>query len=83
MDDDSGGILALHDILHMLKIDGLEIQNVARVVVRAHGLGVAVVQNALHAQIAQREGGMHATIVKLDSLPNAVGSPADNQHFGS
>ena len=61
--------------------DRLEVQPVGRVVVGRHGLGVAVDHDRLEAGVAQRERGVHAAVVELDPLPDAVRARAEDDHL--
>ena len=70
--DDADGLLGLDDVEHVLRREGLEVEAVARVVVGRDGLGVAVDHHGLVARIAQRERGVHAAVVELDPLTDAV-----------
>src|SRR5699024_617084 len=48
------------------------------VVVRGNGLRIAVYDDRFKAQLFEREGGMHAAVVKLDTLSDAVRTAAQN-----
>jgi hypothetical protein len=69
---------ALADVEDVFVREGLEEEQVAGVVVGADGLGVRVDHHRLDAQLAHRERGLHAAVVELDPLPDAVGAAADD-----
>ena len=71
-------LLGLEHVEHVLAREGLEVEAVARVVVGRHRLGVAVDHDGLVAGLAQHEGRVHAAVVELDALPDAVGSRAED-----
>ncbi len=50
----------------------LEVEAVGGVVVGRDGLGVAVDHHRLEARVAQREARVHAAVVELDALADAV-----------
>src|SRR5205807_9271295 len=56
-------------------------QPVARVVVGRHRLGVAVHHHRVEAGVAQGEAGVHAAVVELDALPDAI-RPRPEYHDG-
>ena len=57
---------------HVLLRQRLEVQPVGRVVVGRHRLGIAVDHHRLEAGLAQRERRVHAAVVELDALADAV-----------
>ena len=63
---------------HVLGGQRLEVQAVGGVVVGADRLRVAVDHDGLEAGIAQRVAGVHAAIVELDPLPDAVRPAAED-----
>ena len=74
--DDAQGLLLFVDAQHVLQGQGLEVELVRGVVVRGHGLGIAVHHDGLETQLLQGQGGMDAAIVELDALADAVGAAA-------
>ena len=56
----------------------LEIETIGCVVIRGDGFGVAIDHHRFVAVFLEREGCVAATIVELDSLPDAAGSTAEN-----
>ena len=60
------------------RVERLEVEPVARVVVGRHGLRVAVDHDRLEAGVVQREAGVHAGVVELDALPDAVRARAED-----
>ena len=59
----------VHDIVERQR---LEVQPVAGVIVGRHRLGVAVDHDGFVASFTQGEAGVHAAVVELDALPDAV-----------
>ncbi len=81
LDDDPFGLFLLHDVEHVLPGQRLEVELVRGVVVRADRLRVAVDHDALDAHLPQGQGGLHAAVVELDALPDAVGAAAQDDHL--
>ncbi len=83
LDDDAlhrpRGELRLVDLEHVLERQRLEVEAVGRVVVGRDRLRVAVDHDRLVA-LAQREGRVHAGVVELDALPDAVRARAEDDH---
>ena len=71
-------LLALDDAQHVLERQRLEVELVGGVVVGADRLRVAVDHDGLEAVFLQREGGVHAAVVELDALPDAVRAAAED-----
>ena len=71
-DDDAGRALRLDDVQHVLLGQRLEVETVARVVVGRDRLRVAVDHHRLVAGVAEGEAGVHAAVVELDALADAV-----------
>ena len=70
--------LLLDDGQHVLERERLEVEPVDRVVVGRDRLGVAVHHHRLEPGVAQRERRVHAAVVELDALPDAVGPAAED-----
>ena len=66
------------DLEHVLGGQRLEVEAVRGVVVGRDGLGVAVDHDRLEAGLGEREGGVHAAVVELDALADAVGPAAED-----
>ncbi|KPV52580.1 hypothetical protein SE17_14635 [Kouleothrix aurantiaca] len=75
-------VFALPDIQHIFQRQRLEVQPVTGVVVGRDGFGVAVDHNRLVAKVAQGHAGMHAAVVELDALADAVRPAAQDHDFG-
>ena len=73
------GVVDLEDVLEGQR---LEVQPVGGVVVGRHRLGVAVDHHGLEPGLAQRGRGVHAAVVELDALTDAVRARAEDQHLG-
>src|SRR5262249_24316774 len=59
----------------------LEIKFVACVVICGNGLRVRVDHDGFESEFAQSERGVHAAIIKLNSLADSVWSAAEDHHF--
>ena len=81
-DDLAGGGLGLVDLEDVLEGERLEVQPVGGVVVGGHRLGVAVDHDGLVPLVAQGQGSVHARVVELDALADAVGTAAEDHHLG-
>ena len=79
LDDHAFGLFAIVDLEHVLERERLEVEPVGGVVVGRNGLGVGVHHDRLEPVLAQREGGVHAAVIELDPLPDAV-RPAAEDH---
>ena len=71
-------LFLVDDLQHVFQRQRLEVQAVGGVVVGRHGLGVAVDHDGLVAVLAHRERGVHAAVVELDALADAVGPAAEH-----
>ena len=72
------GLLRVDDLEHVLERQRLEVQAVGRVVIGRHGFRIAVDHDRFVAVLAQRERGVHAAVVELDALPDAVRAAAEH-----
>ena len=68
----AGRQLGIEHVGHVLVGQRLEVEAVRGVVVGRDRLGVAVDHHRLVAGVAQRHGGVHAAVVELDALADAV-----------
>ena len=75
------GLLDIDDVHDVFVGERLEIQAVARVVIGGHGFGVAVHHDGFVAGLVQRVARMHAAVVELNALANAIGTCAQNHGF--
>jgi len=64
---------SLHDVHHVFERERLEVEAVRSVVVGGNRLRVAVDHDGLDARLLEREGRVHARVVELDALADAVG----------
>ena len=71
-------LLARDDREHVLEGQRLEVEAIDGVVVGRDGLRVAVDHHRLEPVVAQRERGVHAAVVELDALPDAVRAAAED-----
>ena len=74
------GCSTLDDVEHVLDRERLEVQPVGRVVVGRHRLRVAVHHDRRVAERAERHRGVHAAVVELEALADAVRAGAEDQH---
>src|SRR5450830_1311881 len=80
LDDHSLGLLVGDDVGHVFEGERLEIQAVGDVVVGGDRLGVAVDHDRLVAHLAGGQRGVHAAVVELDALADAVGPRTEDDH---
>ena len=76
------GTLNIDDIHDVLVGERLKVQAVRGVVVSRDGLGVAVDHDGLKAAGRQRVARVHAAVIELDTLANAVGAGAQDHRLG-
>ena len=79
---DAVGSLNIDDIHDVLVGERLKVKAVGRVVVSRDGLGVAVDHDGLKAAGRQRVARVHAAVIELDTLANAVGAGAQDHRLG-
>ena len=72
------GGLVLINSQHVFQGQGLEVQAVAGVVIGRHRFRIAIHHDGFVVVFAQRERSMTATVVELNSLPDAVGAAPQN-----
>ena len=75
------GFFGIDDVENLFQRKRFEVETVAGVVVGGNGLGVAVDHDRLDAEFLQRERCVAATVVELNSLPDAVRTAAQNHHL--
>ncbi len=68
---------------HVLEGERLEVEAVGGVVVGGDRLGVAVDDHRVASGLAHGHGGVHAAVVELDSLADAVGARSENHDRGA
>ena len=78
LDDHPLGLLDLADAEHVLERQRLEVEAVGGVVVGRDGLGVAVDHHRVATGLAHRHRGVHAAVVELDPLADAVRAGAED-----
>ena len=82
-DDHGLGSLDVEHVEHILEGEGLEVETVARVVVRRDRLGVAVDHDRLVAGVVKGEAGVHTAVVELDALADAVRPRAEDDDLAA
>ena len=80
--NDAIGTLRIDDVHDVLVRERLEIQPVGRVVVGRDRLGVAIHHDGLVSGFRKRITRMHAAVVELDALPDAVGTGTQDEGLG-
>ena len=81
LNDDALGALAVHDGENIFQSQRLEIEAVGGVVIGGDGLGIAIDHDGFVAVFTERERGMAAAVIELDSLPDAIGAAAEDGDF--
>ena len=79
---DAVGALDIDNVHDVLVGERLKVQAVRGVVVSRNGLGVAVDHDGLEAAGRQRVARVHAAVIELDTLANAVGAGAQDHRLG-
>ena len=79
---DAIGALNVDNVHDVLVGERLKVQAVGRVVVGRNGLGIAVDHDGLKAAGRQRVARVHAAVIELDTLSNAVGAGAQDHRLG-
>jgi hypothetical protein len=69
------------DLEHVFQRQRLEVQAIRGVVVGRHGLRIAVDHDRLVAVFAHGQRGMHAAVVELDALADAVRTATETMIF--
>ena len=75
--------LDAHDLEHVLGGQRLEIQPIGGVVVGRDGLGVAVDHDRLEPRLGQPEHRVHAAIVELDPLADAIWPASQDDYLAA
>ena len=75
-------VQAFADVEDVFVRERLEEEQIARVVIGGDRLRVGVDHHRLEAQLLHRERGLHAAVVELDPLPDAVRAAADDDDLG-
>ena len=76
--DHALGLFLGDDLEHVFERQRLEVQAVGGVVVGGHGFRIAVDHDGLESVLAQRQRRVHAAVVELDALADAVRSAAED-----
>ena len=76
--DHAVGLLDVDDGHHVFERERLEVQAIGGVVVGRDRLGIAVDHDGLEPELAQRERRVHAAVVELDALADAVRTAAED-----
>ena len=79
---DAVGALDIDNVHDVLVGERLKVQTVGRVIVGRDGLGIAVDHDGLEAAGRQRVARVHAAVIELDTLANAVGAGAQDHRLG-
>ncbi len=81
--DDAFGLLFVDDLEHVLERQRFEIEAIRRVVVGRDRLRVAVDHDGLEPVFTQRQRGVHAAVVELDALADAVRTAAEDHDLAA
>lgn len=79
---DAVGALDIDNVHDVLVSERLKVQAIGCVVVGRDGLGVAIDHDGLEAASRQRVARVHAAVIELDTLANAVGAGAQDHRLG-
>src|SRR4030095_11784558 len=79
--DHAIGTLDFDDIHDILKSERLEVEAVGGGIIVPHRLRITVYHNGLVAVLFQGKGGVHAAVIKLNALANAVGATTEDHDF--
>ena len=77
----AGLLFGVVDFEDVLEGQRFEVKPVGGVVVGGHRLGVAVDHHRLEPDLAQRGRRVHAAVVELDTLPDAIRSRTEDEHL--
>ena len=83
LDDHPLGALQLEHAEHVLQGERLEVEPVGGVVVGRDRLRVAVDHHRVAARLAHGHRRVHAAVVELDALADAVGARPEDRHGGA
>ena len=81
LDDDAVRLLLLADMEHVFQRQGFEEKLVGGIIVRGDGFRVGVHDDGFVAHFPQSHGGVHAAVVELNPLANAVWAAAQDEDF--
>jgi len=81
LDDHALRLLDTHDFQHIFQRYRLEVEAVRGVVIGGDGLRVTVDHNGLVTIFAQRQRGVDAAVVKLNTLADTVWTTAEHHDF--
>ena len=78
LNDDAIRLNRIDDVQHIFRRERFEEEHVARVVVGAYGLRIAIDHDRFDAKFTQRIAGVATAIVKLDPLADAIRATSEN-----
>ena len=78
LNDHAVGLFPIDDIHHFFEGQRLEVKLIGGIVIGAHGLRIAIDHDRFVALFAQGKRRMHAAVVELDALADAVWPAAEN-----
>ena len=81
LNNNTFGLLIPGDIEDILQCERFKVEPVGNIVVRRYCLGIGIHHDSFVSRLSQRHGGMNATVIKLYTLPDPVGTPSDNHHL--
>ena len=79
LNDDAVRLLGIADVQDFFQRERLEVEAVTGVVIGRDRFGVAVHHDRLEAEFLERERCVATAIIELDSLPDSIGTAAEDQ----
>src|SRR5262245_10767317 len=83
LNDYAVGVFPLHNVQDLFQSQRFEIKLVRRIVIRADGFRIAVDHDGFITFFPQGEGRVHAAVVELDALADAIGATAQDHDLFS
>src|SRR5699024_1931465 len=81
LQDNALGLLMLVDVQHAFPEDGFEVKLISNIEIGGDRFGITVHHDGLVAHILHGFDGVHAGVVKFDTLADAVGTAAEDHHL--
>ena len=78
LDDHTVRLFDIDDVHHVFERERLEVETIRSVVISRNSFRIAVDHDRFETRFVQRERRVAAAVIKLDSLPDAVRSGAEN-----
>ena len=81
LNNDANRLFLVNDFKHVLKCQGFEIQTIRGVIVSRNSLWVAIDHDGFITIVTQGQRGVHAAVIKFDTLADTVGSATEHHDF--